>query len=32
MPTSEQANQFFNFAKEVETKIKNELNRNKKEE
>jgi HEPN domain-containing protein len=26
MPTSEQANQFFNFAKEVEVKIKNELN------
>jgi len=28
MPTIEQANQFFVFAKEVETKIKNELNKN----
>jgi HEPN domain-containing protein len=31
MPTSEQVNQFFNFAKEVETKIKNELSKNDKE-
>jgi HEPN domain-containing protein len=30
MPTVEQANQFFVFAKEVETKIKNELNKNNK--
>jgi hypothetical protein len=27
MPTIEQANQFFIFAKEVETKIKQELNK-----
>jgi len=27
MPTIEQANQFFIFAKEIETKIKNELNK-----
>ena len=28
MPTIEQANQFFIFAKEIETKIKNELDKN----
>jgi hypothetical protein len=27
MPTIEQANKFFVFAKEIETKIKNELNK-----
>ena len=27
MPTIEQANQFFIFAKEIETKIKNELDK-----
>ena len=27
MPTIEQANQFFEFAKEIETKIKNEINK-----
>jgi HEPN domain-containing protein len=27
MPTVEQANQFFSFAKEIEAKIKNELNK-----
>ena len=27
MPTIEQANQFFSFAKEIETKIKKELNK-----
>ena len=29
MPTLEQVNQFFIFTKEIETKIKNELNKNK---
>jgi HEPN domain-containing protein len=28
MPTIEQANQFFIFAKEIETKIKNEIDKN----
>jgi HEPN domain-containing protein len=32
MPTVEQANMFFVFAQEVETKIKNELSKNCKEE
>jgi hypothetical protein len=32
MPTVEQANDFFVFAQEVETRIKNELNKNNEEE
>jgi hypothetical protein len=32
MPTVEQANDFFVFAKEVETRIKNELTKNNQEE